>query len=94
MLRMLVAIDGVGLLYALVVIFQRAGSSWPSTGLTRTVCLIGFSLYSGNFSIVACGPFFPGLEGLKALSCSTLLTSLTTGGLSLMFSQMSYIGPG
>ena len=61
MLRILVAMEAVGFERVdMVGDFQRAGSSWPSTGLMRTFSLMGFSMYFGNLSMVACGPFLPG----------------------------------
>lgn len=81
MLRIFVAIDWTGLLYELVGLFQRAGWSSPSTGLTRVIPLTGFGVYSGNLSSVAMRPFLPGCAGLNALSCSILLTALDTPGL-------------
>ena len=82
MLRMLVATDAVGDAYFCVCVgFQRGFSSSPSTGLTRSILLAGSGTYSGNLSIVPSGPFGPGFDGLKGLSCSALLISLLTSGL-------------
>ena len=90
MFLMLVATDGVGLLYEFVVIFQRGGSSCPSTGLTRTVSFGGFGKYSGNLLIVEWLPFFGGCEHLKGLSCSAFrIKTVSNLGLSLMSSLRS-----
>ena len=89
MFRMLVAIDGVGLLYEFVVILNLGGSSTPSTGRTRVSSFLGFSMYSGNFAIVLFQPFLAGFAGLNARSCSHLVGAVIFLGCGLISSLTS-----
>ena len=89
MFRMLVAIEGVGLLYEFVVILNLGGGSSPSTGRTRVTSLTGFSMYAGNLEIVELLPFMAGLAGLKARSCSHESGAVCYLGLGLISSFIS-----